>query len=176
MSHGEADGDTRTSVESESDALSTMPAIETPSTSSSSGSGSPLVELVTNEDDEDDELGDQESAVAIISNDVLHMDPLQSFPYWSDTETLCGTVSKLARFFQYGKSKNTPSLRIMLSCIESIDNDDVFFRIHEWIEGVLITHAELDAFAELFQSNPEFWLDLPTLIWGLNHRRWVPWQ
>jgi len=107
MPNGGTDTATRISVESESDALSTIPAVETPSTSSSTA-GSPQIELVSvdDDDDDDDDLGDRDPSVAIIHDDTLYLDPLMNFPYFSDGETLCHTVVRLCRFFQYGLSKS----------------------------------------------------------------------
>jgi len=62
------DAGTRISVESESDALSTIPAIETPS-SSPSPIGSPTVELVVQSEDELD-FGGHDPPVAIIDDDT----------------------------------------------------------------------------------------------------------
>jgi ubiquitin carboxyl-terminal hydrolase 34 len=96
------DAGTRISVESESDALSTIPAIETPS-SSPSPIGSPTVELVVQSEDESD-FGGHDPPVAIIDDDTdsVYLDPFASFPYWAEGETLINTLSRLARFLQYG--------------------------------------------------------------------------
>lgn len=95
MTNGGDDAVARFSVESESDALSTAPAIETPSSSSSEGS--PKVELVTIDDD-----SDFAEPLAIIDDDEIYMDPMSNFPYCVEGETLNETVVRVARFFQYG--------------------------------------------------------------------------
>jgi ubiquitin carboxyl-terminal hydrolase 34 len=102
MVDGGEDLGTRISVESESDALSTIPAIETPS-SSPSPMGSPTVELVVQSEDDSD-FGGQDPPVAIIDDDSdsVYLDPLASFPYWAEGETLINTLVRVARFLQYG--------------------------------------------------------------------------
>lgn len=144
------DGGTRISVESESDALSAIPAIETPSTSSSASS--PHIELVTVDDDDD--LGDRDPAVAIITDDPRYLDPLASFPYFAEGETLCQTVGRLTRFLQY----------------DEIANDDAFCKIRDWIYSVLNTHSHIESFYELFSRNKEFWIMLPDIMWALSWR------
>lgn len=109
MARGGHDTGTRISVESESDALSTIPAMETPS-SSPSESGSPQVELVQ-EDDADFEA---EPPVAAIINsddeeDLTYNDPMLSFPYYSDGEALTSTVNRVSRYFHYGMFKSSES-------------------------------------------------------------------
>lgn len=95
------DTGTRISVESESDALSNIPLIETPS-SSNSPEGSPKVELVV-----EDDFDFGTNPVAIIGDeddedDNGYIDPLSTFPYYAEGETLVNTVSRLARHLQYG--------------------------------------------------------------------------
>jgi ubiquitin carboxyl-terminal hydrolase 34 len=97
MVHGTDDAGTRISVESESDALSTVPPIETPS-SSASPTGSPQVELVQEISDFDND----DPPVAIIDDDSVYLDPMENFPYKAESEQLPTTVSRLARFFQFG--------------------------------------------------------------------------
>jgi ubiquitin carboxyl-terminal hydrolase 34 len=96
MVHGADDAGTRISVGSESDALSTIPPIETPS-SSASPIGSPQVELV----DDLDFIND-DPPVAIIDDDSVYLDPMLNFPYNAEGETLASTIGRLARFLQYG--------------------------------------------------------------------------
>ncbi len=100
MVDGVADAITRNSIESESDALSTVPAIETPS-SSPSVIESPRVEVVTLDDDDSD-FADRDPQVATLDDDSIFREPLAHFPYWSDGETLANAVSRVARFLQYG--------------------------------------------------------------------------
>lgn len=87
-------------MESESDVLSTVPAIETPS-SSPSAVGSPHIELVANDDDQDD-FGDGSPTVAIIGEDEIFGDPMQSFPYAQEGEPLVHTAKRLVLFVQNG--------------------------------------------------------------------------
>jgi ubiquitin carboxyl-terminal hydrolase 34 len=85
-------------VESESDVLSTTPAVETPS-SSPSAVGSPHIELIT-EDDQD--FGDQSPPVAIIGEDEIFGDPMENFPYAQEGEPLVSTTKRLIAFIQHG--------------------------------------------------------------------------
>jgi ubiquitin carboxyl-terminal hydrolase 34 len=169
MPNAGVDAGTILSVESESDALSAIPAIETPS-SSSSPIGSPQIELVTIEDDDDLSGGDP--GVAIISDDTVYLDPLMNFPYFSDGETLCQTVGRLGRFLQHGSFLSSfPGLE--LNFTEDVSNDESFCKIRDWIDNVLNTHTQLDTFYELYKRNREFWAELPNLIWALSYRRLV---
>jgi ubiquitin carboxyl-terminal hydrolase 34 len=97
MVHETDDAGARISIESESDALSTIPPIETPS-SSASPIGSPQVELVQDASDFDND----DLPVAIINDDSLYLDPMINFPYNAEGETLPNTVARLGRFLQFG--------------------------------------------------------------------------
>jgi ubiquitin carboxyl-terminal hydrolase 34 len=97
MVHGADDAGTRISIESESDALSTIPPIETPS-SSASPLGSPQVELVQDASDFDND----DLPVAIINDKSVYLDPMVNFPYNAEGETLPNTVARLGRFLQFG--------------------------------------------------------------------------
>ena len=87
------------SMKSESDALSTVPAVETPS-SSPSAAGSPQIELVVEQDDPD--YGDRSPPVAIIGEDDIFGDPVQSFPFVQEGESLVAAIKRLAHYVQYG--------------------------------------------------------------------------
>jgi ubiquitin carboxyl-terminal hydrolase 34 len=89
----------RLSVESESDVISTVPAVETPSSSASAG-GSPQIELVVEQDDTD--FGDRSPQVAIIGEDDIFGDPVQSFPFLHDGESLVAAIKRLVHYVQYG--------------------------------------------------------------------------
>lgn len=86
-------------MESESDVLSTVPAIETPSSSTSAG-GSPQIELVVSEDDQD--FGNRSLPVAIIGEDDIFGDPMQTFPFVQDGESLANATKRLAHYVQFG--------------------------------------------------------------------------
>jgi ubiquitin carboxyl-terminal hydrolase 34 len=101
MVHGADDAGTRISIESESDALSTIPPIETPS-SSPSPIGSPQVELIPMDNDDSD-FNNDDPPVAIINDDSDYLDPMSNFPYNAEGETLVNTVGRLARFMQNGR-------------------------------------------------------------------------
>jgi ubiquitin carboxyl-terminal hydrolase 34 len=88
-------------LETESDALSTLPATETPS-SSPSVMGSPEIELVTDHTHESEYLT-RSPPLAIIGEDDVFVDPMASFPYHTHNETLLNTVRKIASFLQNGK-------------------------------------------------------------------------
>jgi hypothetical protein len=77
--------------------------------SSSSPPRSPEVELLI-DDDNEDSCEPHTSTVAIIDNDddlddeiTLEIDPMQMFPYSVESESLCSTVRKIARFLEYGR-------------------------------------------------------------------------
>jgi len=90
-------------VESESDALSTVPAMETPDSTASSEPGSPAIEVIAI-DDEDSDFGRHSPPVAIFQDtDMGEVDPVPSFPYHCDGETLAGCVRRLAQHLQFGK-------------------------------------------------------------------------
>jgi len=92
----------RKSVESESDALSTVPAMETPDSTASSEPGSPAIEVIAI-DDEDSDFGHQSPPVAIFQDtDMGETDPVPGFPYHCDGESLAGCVRRLAQHLQYG--------------------------------------------------------------------------
>jgi ubiquitin carboxyl-terminal hydrolase 34 len=100
MVHRADDAGTRISIESESDALSTVPPIETPS-SSASPIGSPQVELIPMDNDDSD-FNNDDLPVAIINDDSDYLDLMSSFPYKAEGETLANTVNRLSRFIQFG--------------------------------------------------------------------------
>lgn len=104
MRNGGENGSTRVSDESGSDAVSTIPAIETPS-SSSSAIGSPEIELVSL--NEEDDFAPDNPPVAIINDDDLLDEVMLGFPYLDHHETLQNAAKKLAHFIQYGKSPLT---------------------------------------------------------------------
>lgn len=97
----------RQSIESGSDELSPILAVESPS-SSSVAPGSPEIEVVTiNEDGEG--FANRSPPLAIIDEDELFADPILSFPYNGDGESLVNTVKRLVHFIQYGRSMSCPS-------------------------------------------------------------------
>ncbi|EKD21222.1 uncharacterized protein L3040_000736 [Drepanopeziza brunnea f. sp. 'multigermtubi'] len=83
MPNGGGQDIARVSVESESDGLSTVPAIETPSSSPSAG-GSPRIELVPMDEDED-----------------AYLDPMSTFPYTSDSGTALLALDRISNFFKF---------------------------------------------------------------------------
>ncbi|KAK2624650.1 hypothetical protein QTJ16_005843 [Diplocarpon rosae] len=132
----------RISVESESDGLSTVPAIETPS-SSPSAMGSPHVVLV------DDEDSDFRGVVDVFA------DPMSAFPYKADDETAISACRRIANFFQF----------------DDVPTSESFVKIREWIESYLFSHSDSpDTFYDIFVDNREFWRIFPNIIWGLNWR------
>jgi ubiquitin carboxyl-terminal hydrolase 34 len=102
--------DTRKSVESESDALSTIPAIETPS-SSASAPGSPEIEALPIQDYESDV---HSPAVQLIGDDdddedddiMFPRNLMESFPWRRENLTLEQTVRQIERALQFGKYLN----------------------------------------------------------------------
>lgn len=62
---------------------------------------SPEIEVVAiNEDGE--EFASRSPPLAIIDEDELFVDPILSFPYNGDGESLVNTVKRLAHFIQFG--------------------------------------------------------------------------
>jgi ubiquitin carboxyl-terminal hydrolase 34 len=172
MGTGADDTGTRISVESESDALSTIPPIATPS-SSPSPIGSPQVELVTICGDDSD-FNNDDLPVTIINEDAVYLDPMANFPYFAEGETLVNTVSRVARFLQYGTCNQTNLVpHHLLTPTDEINNDDSFCKIRDWIESYLFTNSQMDSFYELYAKHREFWGVLPDLIWALSYRRSV---
>jgi ubiquitin carboxyl-terminal hydrolase 34 len=112
MADGGVDTSLRVSVESESDALSTAPAIETPS-SSPSAVGSPKIEIVAMSED-DDEFASRDPPLAIIDEDEVFIDPMQNIPYQNDGDTPVSVVRKVAAFWQYGMCYLFRSIGIIL--------------------------------------------------------------
>ena len=106
----------RKSVESENEAVSLIPVVETPS-SSTSASGSPEVELVTMIE-EDTGFDSQDPPMAIIDEEeiFLDIDPMMDFPYCGDEEALVDAVIKVARFLQYGNVNLCPPLTMSDYC------------------------------------------------------------
>ena len=173
MTNNGADTGTRISVESESDALSTIPAIETPS-SSSSGPGSPRIELVVNDQDSDFVL--RSPALAIFDEDEVFADPMLEFPYHGEDETLAGTVTRLVRHLQYGtcQSSSTGHEQILTSA-DAVENDDTFCRLRDWIHSYLtFTEGRADIFYENYSQNREFWTAFPEIVFSLSYRRYSP--
>ncbi|KAE8446846.1 hypothetical protein EG329_011623 [Mollisiaceae sp. DMI_Dod_QoI] len=152
MPNGADDNGARASIESESDALSTAPAIETPS-SSPSVNGSPEIEVVTVDDDVS-EYGERDPPVAIIDDDAVYLDPLTNFPYYAEGEALTTTVHRLSRYLQY----------------DGIDSDEAFVKIRDWTESFLLAYSHLDTFYDTFSKNREFFVALPEVFWALSWR------
>jgi ubiquitin carboxyl-terminal hydrolase 34 len=98
MVNGEEDVNTRISVESSTDGLSTIP-VETP-ISSPSAIGSPEIELVTLNDEDD--YSSHSPPVAIINDIDLVEDAMLSFPYFEGHLNLEQTLAKVIRYVQYG--------------------------------------------------------------------------
>ena len=99
MTNSREDVATRASVESESDALSTIPAIETPS-SSPSERRSPSIELITISDDGGD-FGSRSPPVAILDGDTVFTNPMLDFPFLDD-QSLVDAVASLKNYMQFG--------------------------------------------------------------------------
>ncbi|TAQ90895.1 hypothetical protein B7494_g771 [Chlorociboria aeruginascens] len=141
----------RISVETESDVLSTVAAIETPS-SSASVTRSPEVVLI--EDDSD--FSNQSPPVAIIDADEADTDPMECFPYNGEAESLVGTVRRLVQFMQY----------------DVIDNDESFCKLRDWID-FYITHFQTneDKWHDNYIRYKDFWNTFPDVVWALSWRR-----
>lgn len=153
MINGGEDASTRVSIESESDALSTIPAIETP-TSSSSALGSPEIEVLTVHDDDD--FVTQSPQVAIINDDEdLIEEAVHSFPYRDEGESPLSAVKKVAQFIQW----------------REIDNDDCFCKLRDWIQEHLISTEDCaDSWYESYAKHRDFWKGIPEVVFAFSWR------
>ncbi|CZT00238.1 related to DFFRY protein [Rhynchosporium graminicola] len=150
MPYGGGD-DTRISVESESDALSTIPPIETPSSTPSAVS-SPQIELVDVGDDDSD-FGCQDPPLAIIDDEYL--DPMQNFPYLGpEDDGVLTAFRRITNFLQY----------------EDITNPECFFKMRDWVDAYLFATQKPDIFQDLYSRHRELWKHFPDIIWSLSHR------
>jgi ubiquitin carboxyl-terminal hydrolase 34 len=158
-------------LETESDALSTLPATETPS-SSPSVMGSPEIELVPDHSHESEYLT-RSPPLAIIGEDDVFVDPMAAFPYHTHGESLLNTVRKIANFLQNGKfSRSAPSTLYLTCATDPIENEDSFLRLRAWIANYLLYTDERDEhFHELFIKHKDFWCAFPQLVWALSWRR-----
>lgn len=172
MHTGLSDIAARASIESESDALSTVPA-ETPTSSPSTGS--PEIELVA-VDDDISEYGEREPQVAIINDDVSFLDPhanFPTFPYYVDGELLTAPVHRLSRYLQYGQCPLWDAASgTQLNSADSVDNDEVFVKLRDWIETFLQLNRRMENFSDTVYRNRDFFTALPEIFWALNYRRY----
>lgn len=153
MAPGGPENEARQSIESGSDELSTIPAVESPS-SSSMAPESPEIEVVAiNEDGE--EFASRSPPLAIIDEDELFVDPILSFPYNGDGESLVNTVKRLAHFIQF----------------EPIEDDACFCKLRDWIESYLaFTRDRADGWYESYSKYRAFWNAFPEVVWALSWR------
>ncbi len=158
----------RLSVESESDALSTIPAIETPSSSPSAAS-SPQVELV-NMDDDDPE---HNPTVELIDDDDVYHDFMLTFPYREPDETALMASKRINHFFQSGMFSKSASFPLLtcLGSAEEVNSSEAFCKIRDWIVYCLAVTNPLDALYDMLVKNREFWKSFADMIWALSHRR-----
>lgn len=150
MPHAGGEDTARVSVESESDVLSTIPAIETPSSTPSAVS-SPQVELV-NMDDDDSDFANQDPPLAII--DDQYIDIMYSFPYRSREESALSASQRVASFLQQ----------------DDVPTPDCFYKLREWMNLYLSSANTLDTFYDWFLRDRDFWRQFPDFIWGLSQR------
>ena len=103
MINGGEDANARVRSESESDVLSTLPTIETPTTSSSV-LGSPEIEVLTVHDDDDEDFVHQGPPVSIINEDE---DPFEvvlfDWPFYGDGETPLSSLKRISNHIQWRK-------------------------------------------------------------------------
>jgi ubiquitin carboxyl-terminal hydrolase 34 len=163
------EAEARQSIESGSDELSTIPAVESPS-SSSLAPESPEIEVVAiNEDGE--YYASRSPPLAIIDEDELFVDPILSFPYNGEGETLVNTVKRLVHFVQYGRSLLPIPIRAILICIEPVEDDACFCKLRDWIESYLtFTHDHADSWYESYSKYRPFWNAFPEVVWALSWR------
>ncbi|TVY49434.1 Ubiquitin carboxyl-terminal hydrolase 34 [Lachnellula cervina] len=142
---------TRASVESESDALSTIPAIETPS-SSPSERRSPSVEVITVSEDGGD-FGSRSPPVAILDGDIVITNPMVEFPFLDD-QSLVDAVGSLKNYMQF----------------DECTNEDGFCRFRDWMESYLNYASDYRTFHESYLKHRDFWIAFPQIIWALSYR------
>ncbi|KAL3423599.1 ubiquitin carboxyl-terminal hydrolase [Phlyctema vagabunda] len=153
MLPSEDDRDPRPSLDSESDALSTVAAMETPS-SSPSAMGSPQIELVAMSDEV--EYVARSPPLAIIDDDEVLMDPMSDFPYNNRGEPLISTVARLKKHLQG----------------DPIESDDVFRMLRDWMRSYLnFTGDNPNSWHLSYMRDREFWDAFPDLLHALSLRR-----
>ena len=123
--------------------------------------------------DNDGDLAMQSPPVAIIGDEEVYDDPMQSFPYHGDEETLLATVKRLKNFLHYGEGSQC-GMSTYLTTADSIETSDAFDQLREWIEKYLtVTKDRIDGWYEDFVRYREFWLELPVLIHALSWRTYA---
>lgn len=165
----------RENLDSGDEAIPSQPHVSTPSSSSSAFAdiSTPEIELVSvNEDGS--EFGNRSPPVAIIDDDddlSIESDPLLDFPYRGIGETLAGTVRKIARFLEYGKTTSSRKLSL-LTAKEPVDDEETFCRLRDWIDVYLqISGGHEGSWLETYVTEREFWDQIPDIIESLNRRR-----
>lgn len=160
------DADPRATIESESDALSTAPAIGTPS-SSPSALGSPDIEVIPLSEDDGDFPGTS-PPVAILDEDTLLADPVLDFPFLESGEPLPSTIHRVANFLQYGSSLDKLPGQL-LTHTDEVGADDVFCKLRDWM-GNFMRYEAVPLYRH-YCNHRDFWHAFPELFWALNHRR-----
>ncbi|RDL38126.1 Cysteine proteinase [Venustampulla echinocandica] len=153
MVDGGEDSGTRVSVgsESDADALSAIPPIETPS-SSPSATGSPTIELVPISEDDEDFEG-RSPPVAIFDGDAVLSDPMPDFPYLGD-DSLVDGARKVARYLQF----------------DDVPSEEAFCKLRDWMEKYLLFTTDSQTRYENYTKYREFWPVFPEIFWALNAR------
>lgn len=171
MASDEFDAQARQSIES--DELSTIPAGESPS-SSSLETESPEIEVVSISEDVG-EFADRSPPLAIIGEDELFADPLVSFPYHGDGETLSNTVKRLVHYFQSGRPMMPPyTISDLLTLAEPMDENVPFCKLRDWIDSYLTyTEARPESWHNSYYSHRSFWNVFPDTMWALSWRRYI---
>lgn len=148
---------------------------ETPS-SSPSASGSPLIEVVTIEDDEP-EYQSETPGIEIVGEDnepLVYIDPLEDFPFTSRGESLVTVMRKIANFVEYGMIPVFQSQDSTNTDLETITDENVFQKLQDWIQSYLaITARRPSQWHSDYIRHQEFWDGFPELFGALNRRKQV---
>ena len=117
-----------------------------------------------------DEDSDLELPVAIINEDTELLDPMASFPYFSEGENPVSAVNRVSRYFQFG----TPLSHIVMLLLTSTDpipDDGAFIKLRDWMDNYMWANRRMDSFYECYARNRDFWANFPDIIWALSWRR-----
>ncbi|KAH6890396.1 hypothetical protein B0T10DRAFT_317763 [Thelonectria olida] len=130
--------------------------LDTPQSSSSS-SGSPPIEIVTVQSD-DDMISDQQSAgVSIVGEDREFVDPIRNFPFADGDENTVETIHRLVQYF----------------ATQAAIEDHVLDNIQQWLEGYIeyIQHIDTQFAMDSCRLNGHFWQAFQEIITTIDRRK-----
>ncbi|KAI5459968.1 hypothetical protein BGZ63DRAFT_262203 [Mariannaea sp. PMI_226] len=140
----------------EVDTTSATHSLDTPQESSSS-SGSPPIEIITVQSDEDMVSDHQEAEVSIVGEDVILIDPFQEFPYTDGDENPVETIRRLTQYFT----------------TQSPVEESVLDNVQQWIEKYLnyIRDTDQQSALDSCHNNFTFWQAFPDIFVALECRK-----